>query len=45
MMSSSILIVDDEKNTRDGLRSALDSDFDVYVAADADGGFAAPRPG
>lgn len=38
MMSSSLLIVDDEKNTRDGLRNALDSDFDVYVAADADGG-------
>lgn len=37
IMSSSLLIVDDEKNTRDGLRSALDSDFDVYVAADADG--------
>jgi DNA-binding NtrC family response regulator len=36
-MSSSILIVDDEKNTRDGLRNALDGDFDVYVAADADG--------
>ena len=36
-MSSSILIVDDEKNTRDGLRTALDSDFDVYVAADANG--------
>ena len=36
-MSSSILIVDDEKNTRDGLRNALDPDFDVYVAADADG--------
>ena len=36
-MSSSILIVDDEKNTRDGLRNALDSDFDVYVAADAGG--------
>ena len=36
-MSSSILIVDDEKNTRDGLRNALDSDFDVYVAADANG--------
>ncbi len=36
-MSSSILIVDDEKNTRDGLRNALDADFDVYVAADADG--------
>jgi len=36
-VSSSILIVDDEKNTRDGLRNALDSDFDVYVAADANG--------
>ena len=37
IVSSSILIVDDEKNTRDGLRNALDSDFDVYVAADAQG--------
>lgn len=37
MMSPSILIVDDEKNTRDGLRNALDTDFDVYLAADADG--------
>ena len=37
IMSSSILIVDDEKNTRDGLRNALDTDFDVYVAPDADG--------
>jgi len=37
IVSSSILIVDDEKNTRDGLRNALDSDFDVYVAADANG--------
>lgn len=37
VMSSSILIVDDEKNTRDGLRNALDADFDVYLAADADG--------
>ena len=36
-MSAAILIVDDEKNTRDGLRNALDSDFEVYVAADADG--------
>jgi len=36
-VSSSILIVDDEKNTRDGLRNALDSGFDVYVAADANG--------
>ncbi|MEI6278023.1 MAG: sigma-54 dependent transcriptional regulator [Verrucomicrobiae bacterium] len=36
-MSSSILIVDDEKNTRDGLRNALEGEFDVYVAADAEG--------
>ncbi len=36
-MSASLLIVDDEKNTRDGLRNALGEDFDVYVAADADG--------
>lgn len=34
-MSATILIVDDEKNTRDGLRDALEGDFDVYVAADA----------
>jgi len=36
-MPSSILIVDDEKNTRDGLRNALEGGFDVYVAADAAG--------
>jgi len=36
-MPASILIVDDEKNTRDGLRSALEGGFDVYVAADATG--------
>lgn len=29
-----LLIVDDEKPTRDGLRMALDETFDVYVAAD-----------
>jgi len=29
-----ILIVDDEKNTRDGLRMSLEDDYDVYVAAD-----------
>ena len=28
-----ILIVDDEKNTRDGLRLSLEDEFDVYVAA------------
>lgn len=29
-----LLIVDDEKPTRDGLRMALDETFDVYLAAD-----------
>ncbi len=29
-----LLIVDDEKNTRDGLRMALDDEFDCYVASD-----------
>ena len=28
-----ILIVDDEKNTRDGLRLSLEDELDVYVAA------------
>ncbi len=32
---ATILIVDDEKHTRDGLRLSLEDDFDVYVAADA----------
>ena len=34
-MNPIVLIVDDEKPTRDGLRAALDEKFDVYVAADA----------
>ena len=34
-MPASILIVDDEKNTRDGLRLSLEDTFDVYVAGDA----------
>ncbi|HWY40285.1 MAG TPA: sigma-54 dependent transcriptional regulator [Chthoniobacterales bacterium] len=29
-----ILIVDDEKHTRDGLRRMLENDYDVYVAGD-----------
>jgi DNA-binding NtrC family response regulator len=33
-MQPTILIVDDEKNTRDGLRMALEDHFDVYVAHD-----------
>ena len=32
-----LLIVDDEKNTRDGLRNALAGEFEVFVAADVDG--------
>jgi len=30
-----VLIVDDEKHTREGLRLTLEDDFDVYVASDA----------
>jgi two-component system, NtrC family, response regulator AtoC len=33
-MPATILIVDDEKHTRDGLRMSLEDEFDVYVAAD-----------
>ena len=32
-MLPTILIVDDERSTRDGLRSALDEEFEVYTAA------------
>jgi two-component system response regulator AtoC len=32
-----ILIVDDEKHTRDGLRRLLENEYDVYVAADTAG--------
>jgi len=34
-MSPTLLIVDDERATREGLRSALEEDFDVYTAAGA----------
>lgn len=33
-MNPTLLIVDDEKHTRDGLRSSLEDNYDVYVAAD-----------
>src|SRR3978361_573711 len=34
LMQPTILIVDDEKHTRDGMRRLLEDDYDVYVAAD-----------
>jgi len=36
-MKATILIVDDEKHSREGLRASLEGDFDVYTAADAAG--------
>ena len=33
-MKANILIVDDEKNTRDALRTALEDRYEVYVASD-----------
>src|ERR1700745_2313569 len=35
-MRGTILIVDDEKHTREGLRQSLEEDFDVYTAANPD---------
>jgi CheY-like chemotaxis protein len=32
-MLPTLLIVDDERSTREGLRSALEEEFDVYTAA------------
>ena len=32
-MNANLLIVDDERSTRDGLRSALEDDFEVYTAS------------
>ncbi len=40
-LSKTLLIVDDEKNTRDGLRDALEDHYEVYVAGDTAGAFAA----
>jgi DNA-binding NtrC family response regulator len=36
-VQATILIVDDEKHTREGLRSSLEDSFDVYIAADIPG--------
>jgi two-component system response regulator AtoC len=36
-LQPTILIVDDEKHTRDGLRRLLEDKYDVYVAADVGG--------
>lgn len=38
-MAASILIVDDEKNTREGLCAALQDDYEVFLACDADEAF------
>ena len=38
-MLPSVLIVDDEKHSREGLREALEDDYDVSVAANADEAF------
>src|SRR5881296_1241138 len=36
-LQPTILVVDDEKHTRDGLRRLLENNYDVYVAADVAG--------
>jgi len=40
VLKKTLLIVDDEKNTRDGLRDALEDHYEVYVAGDSDGALA-----
>ena len=37
MIQPTILIVDDEKHTRDGLRRLLENEYDTYVAEDIRG--------
>lgn len=39
-IKKTVLIVDDEKHTRDGLRAALEDHYEVYVAGDAAGAIA-----
>lgn len=36
-IKKTVLIVDDEKHTRDGLRAALEEHYEIYVAGDAAG--------
>ncbi len=38
-MNPTLLIVDDEKHTREGLRASLEDSFEVYIAADSGGAF------
>lgn len=39
LMPASILVVDDEKNTREGLSAALEGEYDVFLASSADEAF------
>src|SRR5205809_2420177 len=36
-LQATVLVIEDEKHTRDGLRRLLEDDYDVYVAADIAG--------
>lgn len=38
-MAATVLIVDDEKHTREGLQQALEEEYEVYVASDAEEAF------
>ena len=38
-MPATVLIVDDEKHTREGLMLALEDEYDVYLASDAEEAF------
>ncbi len=39
-MNPTLLIVDDERATREGLRASFEDAFDVYVAANIEGALA-----
>jgi two-component system, NtrC family, response regulator AtoC len=38
-MAASVLIVDDEKHTREGLQQVLEDEYEIYLASDADEAF------